>query len=348
MSTLGSISHPTAFTPNPSNGSNIPIKQVKPIVKLLFARGMRIEAMIENTGLSLQDLNRIDLELTPPQHHILLLNAIQFMPDMSFAAELGEQDFINQDSLLACRVMSCDNGEQGMRLLSRYYKLWTNQFDLKFSVGSQGGVFQLTPQVDFGPTLPFYVEYFYAILFSFGKFCLGETQLPLIFEFSYPAPENTEHYTRHFSNNLRFEQEENRVLIPHTLLKQPLIFSNKEVARTKDHNCRSIIHDLQSQVSIAQRAKQLIATAKFEDLCLEHLSGILHLSPRSLRRHLKNEDLQFKALVDARKQAIALELVKANKLPLCKVAAQLGYQDLSSFSRAFKRWHGQSPKFYHD
>jgi AraC-like DNA-binding protein len=346
LNTLGSIPRINTHRFSSRDGKNIPIKQVKPIVKLLSARGMTLDAIIKNTGLTIHDLNRIDIELSPEQHNVLLLNAIHFMPDTRFAADLGEQDFINQDSLLACRIMSSDTVEQGMYLLSQYYTLWTNQFDLKFSVNSQWGIFQLTPQVEFGPTLPFYIEYFYAILLAFGKYCLGENQLPLIYEFSYSAPTNKKHYIENFSEHLRFDEAENRVLIPRALLRRRLVFSNKEVAHTKDQNCRSIIHNLQSQISIAQRAQQLIASAEIENLCLEQVAKVLCLSPRSLRRHLQSEGLQFKTLVDQRKQTIALELVQENKLPLSVIAGQLGYQDLSSFSRAFKRWHGQSPKLF--
>ena len=321
------------------------IKQIKPLIKLLIRQGVCLPDLLRNTGIEEGQLMRRDIELNGFQHQQLLLNAIQHAPDMSFGAKLGEQDFINHDSLLASRVMSCDNVLEGMLLLSEYYKLWTNQFDLCFDITDQWGEFSIVPHIDFGPTLPFYIEYLYAILYAFGCFCLGEKNIPLIFEFSYPRPEKGYHYGEFFSDTVRFEQPKNRVLLPKSLLSRKLIFSNPELARRNDRKAQDHIHNLTAN-DIVSRTRAIIKKNALSTVCLDTTAAQLCMSSRSLRRHLQQHGHSFQSLVDEQRRASAVQLLGENRRTIQEIAITLGYNDASSFSRAFKRWEGVSPKEY--
>jgi AraC-like DNA-binding protein len=52
----------------------------------------------------------------------------------------------------------------------------------------------------------------------------------------------------------------------------------------------------------------------------------------------------FEKLVDDVRREQATELLKDPLLPLSDVAALLGYVEQSSFSHAFRRWTGTSPR----
>jgi AraC-like DNA-binding protein len=43
---------------------------------------------------------------------------------------------------------------------------------------------------------------------------------------------------------------------------------------------------------------------------------------------------------------MALRKLKTTRLPIGQVAKELGFRDPSSFSRAFQRWTGMSPRTY--
>lgn len=343
MSLVCNIEDRQGFVPPKPDAITLNIKQVKPMIKFLIREGVSLHDILANTGISEPELTRRDINLNASQHQQLLLNAIKLAPDMSFAAQLGEQDFINNDSLLACRVMSSNNVNEAMHLLSDYYKLWTNQFDLCFETNKHWGVFSITPHIDFGDTLPFYIEYLYAILYSFGRFCLGEKHVPLIFEFTYPEPKNSDYYRQHFSDSIRFDQARNRVLLPKQLLSRPLVFSNPELARTNDKDIKSKIETLRATDTVS-RVKLLIEKGRIDTVSLESVANQLFMSPRSLRRHLYNEGHTFQELIEDEKKAKAKALLNIRGKSIQEIAILLGYTDSSSFSRAFKRWEGCSPK----
>ncbi|WP_156508573.1 AraC family transcriptional regulator, partial [Oleiphilus sp. HI0132] len=63
----------------------------------------------------------------------------------------------------------------------------------------------------------------------------------------------------------------------------------------------------------------------------------------TLYRKLKKEQVSFQSLVEEVRQREAERYLKENKVSISEVAFLLGFSELSAFSRAFKRWTGESP-----
>ncbi|USX52616.1 helix-turn-helix transcriptional regulator [Lentzea sp. HUAS12] len=72
----------------------------------------------------------------------------------------------------------------------------------------------------------------------------------------------------------------------------------------------------------------------------------LHLSARTLRRHLAAEGTSVRRLVDEARRTEAVELVALDHLSVEQVALRLGYTDAATFIRAFRRWSGTTPGAY--
>jgi AraC-like DNA-binding protein len=68
------------------------------------------------------------------------------------------------------------------------------------------------------------------------------------------------------------------------------------------------------------------------------------ISVRTLQRRLRAEGLVFEQLVDDVRREQAVALLDDATLQISDVAALLGYVEQSSFSHAFRRWAGTSPR----
>ena len=75
----------------------------------------------------------------------------------------------------------------------------------------------------------------------------------------------------------------------------------------------------------------------------EAVAAAMKMSARTLQRRLEDEGVRFSALVDDVRERIARRLLRAPDLALGEIAARLGFADLATFSRAFKRWTGVPP-----
>ena len=87
-----------------------------------------------------------------------------------------------------------------------------------------------------------------------------------------------------------------------------------------------------------------MAKSDLNDCSLLRTASALNMTPRTLQRHLKQEQISFVYLLEReRKRRLLLYI---GKQPLSTIAIKLGFNDQSSFNRAFKRWYGCSPLYY--
>lgn len=80
----------------------------------------------------------------------------------------------------------------------------------------------------------------------------------------------------------------------------------------------------------------------------ERIAQALHLSLRSLQRHLADEGCRFDALLNECRQNLALQHLRDPQCSLAEISHLLGFADTSSFNRAFKRWTGVTPGQFRD
>ena len=75
----------------------------------------------------------------------------------------------------------------------------------------------------------------------------------------------------------------------------------------------------------------------------ETLAHLLHVSPRTLHRQLKEEGATLQGLKDEVRQSRAMDLLHRTDRPIKQVAEAAGFVNEKSFIRAFRGWTGHSP-----
>ncbi|CUH87088.1 Virulence-regulating protein VirS [Phaeobacter sp. CECT 5382] len=79
---------------------------------------------------------------------------------------------------------------------------------------------------------------------------------------------------------------------------------------------------------------------------LSEVSKTMGLGGRTFQRRLNERGKSFQALVDEARQKLAQQLISASTYSFSEIAFLTGFSEQSAFSRAFKRWSGQTPKAY--
>lgn len=67
------------------------------------------------------------------------------------------------------------------------------------------------------------------------------------------------------------------------------------------------------------------------------------MSVRSLQRKLQQSGTSFRQLLDQTREELARQYICDRGADLTEIAFLLGFSEHSAFSRAFKRWTGQTP-----
>lgn len=89
-------------------------------------------------------------------------------------------------------------------------------------------------------------------------------------------------------------------------------------------------HALQRTLGTSQGSKSEVA-------------ALLSMHPRTLQRHLTVENTSFETLRETVQKEMALRYLRETRIPLSQLAGLLGYSEQSVFTRACRRWFGQTP-----
>jgi AraC-like DNA-binding protein len=79
---------------------------------------------------------------------------------------------------------------------------------------------------------------------------------------------------------------------------------------------------------------------------LSDIAGRLGMSGRTLQRRLAGLGFSYQDLVDESRRQLAKRLLQQTEFSLFEVAFMTGFSEQSAFTRAFKRWAGQTPRSF--
>jgi AraC-like DNA-binding protein len=165
--------------------------------------------------------------------------------------------------------------------------------------------------------------------------------------FVHPRPRDITPLERYFgTTHLSFGMDDSGFSLPRA--------SADLAIDTKDHRLLRTARDLAASDLVRSAAKtrttSLVESALPSVLrdgpTLETVARTLAVSARTLQRRLDEEGTTFNAVLEGVREARARRLLRDEERPLADVAEDLGFADLATFSRAFKRWTGRPPGMF--
>ena len=137
----------------------------------------------------------------------------------------------------------------------------------------------------------------------------------------------------------------NQIDFPHDYLQVQFSSDNPFMHQALTQLSQKQLADIQAVQSVSQRVLSILMSKHdLQGVNQERVAQALNLTPRTLQRKLKHEQCSFADLRDEERKR-RYELLM-NQHSLGTIAALLGFNEQSSFNRAFKRWYGCAPKDY--
>ena len=86
----------------------------------------------------------------------------------------------------------------------------------------------------------------------------------------------------------------------------------------------------------------LLLTGDLLRLRSEEVADAVHISPTTLRRRLRADGIHYQSILDQVRRHRCTLMLGKRWLPGKCVAWELGYAEVNSFYRAFRRWTGHN------
>ncbi|NVK41465.1 MAG: AraC family transcriptional regulator ligand-binding domain-containing protein [Oceanospirillaceae bacterium] len=160
--------------------------------------------------------------------------------------------------------------------------------------------------------------------------------------FTHSPLASEEEYQRYTDARIFFKQEKNAIIFPTQLLRQKPTPVTDEIKNYLESflERESKGHERPLQYKVSKLIFELISTG---EATLPTIAPMLGMNVRTLQRELQLAGTEFRTLVDEVRYQLARDALERH-YTLTEIALNLGYSELSAFSRAFKRWSGISPQ----
>jgi AraC-like DNA-binding protein len=164
---------------------------------------------------------------------------------------------------------------------------------------------------------------------------------PVSVRFRHAAPRDLRLHRRIFGPHLRFDAEANAIEIDAAMLDRPLRYSGEARHRALVRSVLRMQDGAPSNASVPLQVEAIVrALLPFAPCGAREVAQALGLSVRTLQERLGASDHSFRSIKDAVRRDLADKYLRHSGMSATQIAGLLGYSDLSSLSRSFRRWTG--------
>ncbi|MFA7943784.1 AraC family transcriptional regulator [Pseudomonas brenneri] len=191
--------------------------------------------------------------------------------------------------------------------------------------------------------------YFCYWMIVHGVACwLAGRRIPILaIELRGAQPGFCDDYQVMFSDNLRFDRPRTRMIFSADCLDLPIKRSPEELKRFLALAPANILVKYRDPDSLAMRIKHDLRQRPAQQWPeTESLAQELCMSASTLRRRLAEEGQTYQGLKDSVRKELAVVWLAEADISFAEIASRLGFADVSSFYKAFRKWSGSNPGHY--
>lgn len=171
------------------------------------------------------------------------------------------------------------------------------------------------------------------------------TSAPKI-ELDYEKPDYAEYYQALFQTEVVFNAECTRVWIDLEDLDVPINFADDVSFQLAKNQLQELANNLSLNEDLISKIKAILLHHNLNHLSMEEIASKLYMTSRTLRRHLQKLQITYQELLDEVREQKAKTFLLDNSISITEISFLLGFNDTSSFTKAFKRWVGVTPSEY--
>lgn len=331
-------------------GEGYPAFVFVPLLTVTRARGVADEVLLEGCDFGAEVFEQHDARVSAQGVRTLWANAARLLSDEALGLRVAEAMVPGQLDLLEYLTATNDTLGEALKSTQQHLALLgTDRIALTLESEPEGGLW-IGIAVTRGP----------ALIRSWSDFAIGSLALalrtmvvggvrPVRVCSHHPRPRDTRPYARLFECALEFDATADRMLLPAGAESLRLAAADPKLRAILERQAADALN-AQPQASPDLRDALCdviaVALADSREPMLAEVASELRMGERTLKRRLQAEGTSFRALVDETRHSAALDLLADAQLSVFEVAQRLGFADASAFAKAFRRWHGCSPREY--
>ncbi len=248
---------------------------------------------------------------------------------------------------MLCRAsLPSPNLVVALRRWFRHHRLLTDDLLLELRVGGGRATVALRERRDLGAMREFCLLSYLRYVHGYACWVVDSRISLLEVGFPFPPPPHRAVYPLLFPGPVRFDAEDAHFTFDARYLALPQRRDDRALRAMLAHALPLTVLQYRRDRLLVDRVRRVLAEHPGDVHDAEAVARHLHLSTRSLPRHLRGEGASLQALKDEVRRERAEELLGRTEKPVKQVALAVGFADEKAFARAFKAWTGETPRDY--
>ncbi len=328
-----------------NNNMSLSTDYVRIFVQLVEEKGILAKDILANTQIDPLYINKApyisSLQLTQ-----LIENSSQLLNDPDWGLQFGERLHTGAHGLLGHISTSASNSLESLKVHQQFLQIRNQMVSIDYQLQPQSVViiFNIHSNIERQrrPIIDGCISGLISTLAT--KLQLKSVNIPI--QFTYPKPDKIDLHKKLLGNHITFGSKQNSVELPLHLLTQPNASANPGVFHLVKQQSEAALAKFSQQNSLSHIISQHFLESPETLLTQENMAKKINMTPRTLRRRLLQEGVNYQEIQNSVRKTIAIQYLKSTSWTLQEISDRLGYSEEVNFSRAFKRWVGVSPSLF--
>lgn len=332
--------------------ASIPISYAHLLLEIMVEKGFSASEILHQSKIPLTLFNQLDARITPIQWSRLAWVSLTLAQDLGLGYEYGLKLRLTAHGPMGYALMSSPSLRYAIELATQFFNMRLKDYKIDFYEETQRSIIEIKQT---HPVISQHHEqaetlrrFFYECLMigvvqtaqSLAEHDFSNVELQV----DWPEPPYHEKF-KHQLPRILFNQAKNQVCYPSSIIDLPTKMADQTAFQQALAQCEA------EQIRFSEQIQDIILRVKTELLLvpqkgypsLETVAQRLHMSSRTLRRHLNLTGVSYLALLDEIKYQEAKKLLFNGDMEIQEIALYLGYIQPANFARAFKKWSGMTP-----
>lgn len=312
------------------------------------ARGLTEADLFEGTSIDASKLADPEYLVSHVDYHTFLSNIVTQSGVASIGLDIGLNNEAAHFGILAYSGLSCRNIRRGMEdVWSRYGSTFgvTSRLTILGDEADTTLIEILAPRPS-EAVYRFSIEEALCVLLKIGG---SLTELAPPFErlqFAYEEPPYATRYRQIFNCPIEFGAPATIVAIKRNWLECPIKTTDEELYRVCREHLERVLLQTEAASPTTLRLRHYLINRIEQPPTLEAVARDFGSSARSLARQLSKEGYTYRQLTEEVRRDLAINWLRTSRVSTKEISYRLGFNEVSSFRRAFKEWTGQTVSEY--
>jgi AraC-like DNA-binding protein len=315
------------------------------LLEVVARFGVSEAALLQGTGCSKRTLQKPDARIKAAVFLRTVDRAITLTGEPGLGFYHGLSLKLSAHGRPGLLAMTSATLGDALAVAQRFLVLRSSHFVWSATREGDACVIAIGCSVPSGPAHRFVVESAVVGLLQMGRTLVGHPIADVHASFGYAEPPYYRRFAHLIGGSASFGAEQTTLRFPYRVLDEAILTADSVAARSIAEECEEELRQLQAHGRLLSQIRHGLRRPgplpQLPEMASRH-----HMSERTFKRKLMALGTSYRDLVEEVRRERATALLEQTQLTLPEVAERLGYTDVASFHRAFRRWFKRSPGAY--